>query len=589
MSGVDEPSGKRLIGYTAWIVCLAGAIVCFRNATWRGFEYDELWTLFNFAGINSILPIFRELSVSNNHPLHSLLVQWVVNQTGVAELWVRLPSLIAGVCLLALVPVGTWLATRDRDVTAMTAAWCALNAPLLHFSQTARGYTLQTMFLVCFALLVYLSRVKPRQVWYALAGAVLAGLAAVAVLPTSVMFLVAIVCCDWGDRVWHWRRAGATERRSFFREQAPVLAAHGLLLALMGGWMWLLAPQLFEARSIGGQPIVSWGAWLRFVGQVVGSLWSWPVALLAVIGLLLTPRKGLAASLAVVLILPLAAAVMTRAGPARAYLPMVPFGIFAAAIGATRLLKLVHSRMTPPWRTSVTVLVMLLPVSWLPHTLRAWTPVDWSRVVPQLRTLPLDAYVNYPTTAGYVIHHYFQPEIVNEVAARVPTSDAFTFACINERGERAQIEGMCPPQFHTTQLPVPPDVPCVTQQVDGVNVTLYRAARIENETRLHDTALYFAAIGPTAKSGILGIVHQLEGSDDRCRWMILNGFLSGVWPETTNAEGQATILLAMTETNVDSSSTEWLHLAERWPGQVRFYRCGAGSVVENVADGSSSR
>jgi hypothetical protein len=586
---VDESSGKRFIGYTAWIACLVAALACFRSATWRGFEYDELWTLFNFAGADSLLPIFRDLAVPNNHPLHSLLVQWVVNQTGVTELWVRLPSLIAGVCLLALVPTGAWLITRDRDVTALTAIWCALNAPLLHFSQTARGYTLQTTLLVCFALLIYLPRVKPRRTWYALAGAVLAGLAAVAVLPTSVMFLVAIICCDWGDRVWQWRSAGAAEHRSFFGKHAPALVCHGLLLALVGGWMWLLAPQLFEARSIFGQSIVSWNGWLRFVGSVIGSLWSWPVAFLAVIGLLLSSRKGLAASLAIVLILPLAAAVLTRAGPARVYLPLVPFGILAAAIGAVRLLKLVHPWMAPLWRTLLTISVMLLPVCWLPGGLRAWTPVDWSRVVPELRTLPLDAYVNYPTTAGYVIHHYFQPGIVNEVAARVPTGDTFTFACVGEGREPAQIEGMCPPQFHTAQLPVPPDIPCVAQQMDGVNVALYRATRIENETRRPDTALYFAAIGPTAKNGILGIVRQLEGSDDRCRWMILNGFLSGVWPETTNAEGQASILLAMTETNVDLSSAKWLHLAERWPGQVRFYRCSDGSAVENVADGSSSR
>jgi hypothetical protein len=587
MSGVDESAGKRYIGYTVWIACLVAAISCFRGATWRGFEYDELWTLFNFAGADSLLPIFRDLSVPNNHPLHSLLVQLVVNHTGITELWVRLPSLIAGICLLALVPAGAWLITRDRDVTALTATWCALSAPLLHFSQTARGYTLQTTLLVCFALLIYLPRVKPRRTWHALGGAALAGLAAVAVLPTSVMFLVAIICCDWGDRVWQWRRAGAAERGSFFREHAPALACQGLLLALVGGWMWLLAPQLFEARSAFGQSILSWSGWLRFVGSVVGSLWNWPVALLAAIGLLFGSRKGLAASLAIVLILPLAAALLTRAGPARVYLPLVPFGILAAAIGTARLLKLAYPRVPPRWRTSITILVMLLPVCWLPSELRAWTPVDWSLVVPKLRTLPLNAYVNFPTTAGYVIHYYFQPDIVNEVAARVPTGDTFTFACITELGERAQIEGMCPPQFHTAQLPVPPAIPCVAQQMEGVNVALYRATRIEKETRRPGPALYFAAIGPAAKTEVLDVVRQFDDANGGCRWMILNDFIAGLGLVATNGNRQA-VLLAMTETNVDLSSAEF-HLIERWPGQVRFYRCGVDSAVEKVTGGSFRR
>jgi hypothetical protein len=588
---VDESSAKRFISYIVWATCLYAAVVCSRNAIDRGFEYDELWTLFNFAGTDSFLPIFRELSVPNNHPLHSLLVQLVVNRTGVTELWVRLPSLIAGICLLALVPVGAWLVARDRTVTALTATWCALNAPLLHFSQTARGYTLQTMLLACFALLIYLPRVKPRYAWPALVGAVLAGLGAVAVLPTSVLYLVAMICCDLAERVWRWRHAEAIQRRSFFRDHAPALAAHGLLLALVGGWLWLLASQLAEARSIFGQSITSLGAWLHFVGNALGDLWSWPVMLLAVIGLFFSPKKGLAASLAVVLIFPLAAAVLTRAGPARVYLPLVPFGIFAAAMGAARLLNMANLWMAPRWRSLITVIVMLMPTIWLPYMLRKWTPVDWSQVVPKLRTMPLDTYVSYPATAGYVIHYYFQPAVVSDVAARVPTGDFFTLACIGERDERAQIQGTCPPEFHTVELPVPPGIPCLTQAINGVEMVLYRATRIGDETdnKLSGGALYFAAIGPTTKNEILNVVSQLESSDDNCRWITLNSFLSGLRPETTNDENKAAILLAMTETNVNLSSAEWRQLAERWPGEVRFYRCGAGPVVEKVADGSSSR
>jgi hypothetical protein len=588
---VNDSTAKRLIGLTAWAVCLCAAVVCFRNAIWRGFEYDELWTLVNFAGNDSILPIFRDLSVPNNHPLHSLLMQLVVNRTGVNELWVRLPSLIAGICLLALVPVAAWSITRDRTITALTATWCALNAALLHFAQTARGYTLQTTFLVCFALLIYRPRVNPQRAWLALSGAVLAGLAAFAVLPTSVLYLVAIICCDLGDRIWQWRQNDRIKRRSFFRDHAPALAAHGLLLALVGGWLWLLAPQLADARSMFGQSITSLGAWLHFVGNALGDLWSWPVVLLVVIGLFFSPKKGLAASLAVVLIFPLAAAVVTRAGPARVYLPLVPFGIFAAALGMTRLLKLADSWLAPRWRSLVTVLVMLMPVFWLPDMLRQWTPVDWSQVVPKLRTLPPDLYVNYPTTAGYVIHYYFQTGVVSDVAARVPTGDVFTFACIGKRGERAQIQGMCPPQFHTVGVPVPPVIPSLTQSRDGMDMVLYRATRIGDEAdgKPPSTALYFAAIGPMTQGAALAVIHQLESSNDHCDWIALNGFLSGLWPETTTGENKAAILLALTETDVNLSSAEWRQLAERWPGQVRFYRCGTGPIVENVADGSSSR
>ena len=481
MRPVNERLGKRIVNYVASVLCLGAAVVCFRGATWRGFEYDELWTLFHFAGADSVWQIFRELAVPNNHPLHSLLVRLVVNETGVTELWARLPALVAGICLLALVPVGAWLVSRDGNTTVLTTAWCALNAPLLHFAQSARGYTMQSALIVGFALLIYLARLSPRREWHALVGAVLVGMGAMLVLPTSALYLAAIGICDFADRIFQWRRVAAADRRPFLAVFGPVLIAYGLLATLAAGWLVWVARELFQARAAFGEPIVSLGAWLQFVGGVAGSLWNWPLMVLAVVGLLIIRRRRLAASLAMVLIFPLAAAVLTRAGPPRAYLPSVPFVMFAAALGAARLMELAVARWRlSHWRPAVTVLLMLAPMCWLPRMLRLWTPVDWQQIALQLQGLPTDTYVSYPATAGYVIHFYYQPGIVSQIADRVPTGDTFMFAQV---GERRRIEGMCPPQFHTEQISVPSGIPCVTRRIGDVDIALYRARRVGSEER----------------------------------------------------------------------------------------------------------
>ena len=74
---------------------VVAALWCGARVTQRGFEYDELWTLEHYARAESVSVIFEDLTVPNNHPLHSLLVRWSVNLFGGSEWATRLPALLA--------------------------------------------------------------------------------------------------------------------------------------------------------------------------------------------------------------------------------------------------------------------------------------------------------------------------------------------------------------------------------------------------------------------------------------------------------------------------------------------------------------
>ena len=58
----------------------------------RDLEYDEIWSLEHYSGLTAA-EIFSDLATPNNHPINSLLIQWL--WSGKENAWmIRLGSLI---------------------------------------------------------------------------------------------------------------------------------------------------------------------------------------------------------------------------------------------------------------------------------------------------------------------------------------------------------------------------------------------------------------------------------------------------------------------------------------------------------------
>ncbi|MBI1870044.1 MAG: hypothetical protein HYS07_02490 [Chlamydiae bacterium] len=67
---------KFLLVSLSFILILAyGILLRYFSMTSRGLEYDEIWTLRHYALADHVTAIFNELSIPNNHVLHSLLVR----------------------------------------------------------------------------------------------------------------------------------------------------------------------------------------------------------------------------------------------------------------------------------------------------------------------------------------------------------------------------------------------------------------------------------------------------------------------------------------------------------------------------------
>jgi hypothetical protein len=554
---------------TCLVLCLFAVGFCWHGAASRGFEYDELWTLNNYVRKDSIGDIFRDLAKPNNHPLHTLLVRSTVGRSDRSELRTRLPSLLAGIGLLAVLLPFFRHCTGDREVALLAFAWSIESAPLLHFSQTARGYTLQTLLIVAFAFLVGVANRRANREALLLAAAVVAGIAAVLTLPTSVLYLVPLAACDLTSRMLQLR-GGETGGRALLRRAGKPLLAYAILFALAASWLWYVSKQLAGARETFGISITSGRDWVSFCARIWNHLYGGPMVVLIACGILFSKRRGLTAWLVAVMSFPFVLAPLTRAGPERVYAPLVSFGFLAAAMGFCRLIDLLPTLIEGRIRKALMVVVALLPLVGLPSALAFWTPTDWRRVIPVLhRYLPENAFINYPSTAGYVIRHYFFPQVGQDVSQRVPMDREFTLVQLDNNAAISAVE---PRTGASTEVPVGPGYSLGTETVAGVTVTYYRAQRVESLDAApvgdHDD-VYFAAIGPGTMAAVREASAEMCGSDERSRWGVLDALLSEAFVPTGISSPTVGVLLVSRDPQL--TRDQMRQMSVRRNDRVRFY------------------
>ena len=562
--------------FTGIGLAILASVICWHGAATRGLEYDEIWTLRRYAQKSTALEIFQDLATPNNHPLHSLLVRLAAGGQPVhSELRVRLPSLLAMAALVVLLPLFYYGVTRDREIALLAGAWCASSAPLLHFAQTARGYELQTLLVLLFALLVYHANPSREHAsgafeGWLLAGAVMTGVAAVLTLTTSILYLAPLAAYDLVSRRVRWRLAQTGGGKSWVASDGKALTAHAVLAAFVIAWLWYGMEQFATGQAVFGIPIGSVSEWLSFSGDVLVQLFGWPVVVLIACGIMAANRRVLAACLLGVLCIPLLAAPLTHGGPPRVYMPMIPFGMLAAAIGIVRLLDFLSGRLTAALRVAIVVAVALAPLVLLPRALARWTPIDWREVVPVLQQrLPSDAYINYPATAGYVIDYYFAPRIRREISQRVPCGASFTLVQVNGG---SGISAVDPGSFSSLAVPVAPESAADMSDLAGSHLATYRVDEVAPNNparRTPETGIYFAAIGPAPLETVREILSALCAMDEPRRWGVLNGLLSDALLPPPSPPSAVSVLLVAKGPKVTRG--EMQQMSERHGNKIRFY------------------
>ncbi len=333
-------------------------------------DYDEIWT-YTFYSTQPLSVIFTDLATPNNHPFNSLMVKITTLFAGPVPLVMRLPVALAGILTLPLIGLVALYATRSIRVALWGMFALAFSVSAAQYAQCARGYEYQLFFLLLFAWAqISFSRGKKWGMW----GIPLAGILAILSLPTSLLYLIPLGLFHYIPR----------------RRNKKLFTSYAVLGLFALGYFGLNYAKFNAGRETFGIPIASASAFGEFFVSRLRELWWWPLLPLSFAGFFFLKRRRVGWCACLLVVFPLAAALLSRAGEARVYLPVViPLSLGLAGLAAR-------------WRRGGVLLAPLI-VGGYCLMLPAWTGPHWTRVFDATRTFPPETLVVYSGSNGLPI------------------------------------------------------------------------------------------------------------------------------------------------------------------------------------------
>lgn len=530
----------------------------------RGFEYDEIWTVVNYAQTSPVT-IFTDLRVPNNHPLHSFGVWVCLHLFGGSHVSIRLTAFVAGCALLLIIP---WMlfriGNRPLPMVFLVTVWLALSPPLIHYAQTARGYSLQVCLLVLHASCLWRIALRPAGAvaWWLYVALIASGFLAVLTLPTTVLYLIPVTALHVLTLKPRFKIA------TFCKQYRAILIAHGILLAMTLLWLSGNAGQLASGQ-IHSQTIASWHALGSFMYSRGEELFSFPLLLLISLALFaqetrLFPLLFLSLVLFIAITLP-----VVQAGPSRVYTYLIPFCLIAAAEGF-RVIEL-WTKKSNPYVPVVAVLALSMLSCWHLHgNLSRWGEKDWTRIVPELeKSVPDDVYIVYPVFAGLQIRYYFFPQLALSLLRRTPQKEFHSLALPDEE----RISGGSLLDCGGVFLDLPLGLEKKQLNIAGVKTMLWGLKK----ANLWDKAwekpvlpgVWLVSLGPEKIENIQAALAELDQP-----WIVLNLFLPGTAGELQSRNVFHSRVLAAK----DPPTAPVYKLLQSQPSWVRLYRLGAFSA-----------
>ena len=291
-------------------------------------EYDEIWTVRHYVNI-PVSRILSDVATPNNHVLNSLGIKffsaWVPNLVFA----MRLPALLGFAGLFILLLRGVLKLFRGKTARGCVMAAVLLDGMILHYAETARGYSLQTFFVfgLLLALLCFNSEGGKNRRFNAVMWLLCASGCCLSV--SSGVIFVSILSGLWVLLYMPFREGVAR----LWKDYRSLLFAGLIWSVFVLVWYGGNYSQFAEGRANFGESFTSLGQYFRYCGDI---LWStgllWPLLVLAA-GIVWLRRDE---SVRIVwlcgsaVLLVLISAMFTKGGPPRVYLPLIPVAVFGA-------------------------------------------------------------------------------------------------------------------------------------------------------------------------------------------------------------------------------------------------------------------
>lgn len=585
--GAPRAARLVLVVCFALLFCL-GSFCRIRGVATRELDKDTIWTLYHYAA-RPVAEILTQLALPNNHPLSTLLIRQSVSLFGPSNVSIRLPALLCGLAIPLLAAGIAHLLFRDAVTTLLSLAFVSWSGGLVYYSGSARGYGIQTALILAYILLVlFYESDSVKTTRYASVCRVLfllLPLAATLTLSPSILFTVPIVLIHLAYLIWRQAPPASAQREVGAMLAAAIRANRELLLVYAGLgailFCWYFVNLRFFLEGQGhGRDVGSAAQFAHFAVATIGALTGWTLALPAL--LLLTRRqvRWLAGVLLFLVAVPLASALVIKAGPPRVYIPLIPLLQIGSAGGIGLVVGALARRIPLPRGVLLATCTAVACTGFigLGSRVRPWCKtVHFRQAWHQMNLdMPSDAFICYPAEAGLLVR-YYDNDASFRLPARIPERDCLfvnaepTFEP-DKRQAADVIQGLSLRDFaggkfvHLDGLQ-----PLHTRVLGNMLYSVYQLERITSAT-VAAPRFVVAAIALNERE----VVHQAllllsRDQEDAEHWGVLNPFHRG--------DGAGSDSFVLVAERPPLTVTEMLELERTSPTSIRFFRlCGGNGT-----------
>ncbi len=401
-NGPAEGQSKKTLFFVGFAITLLIALRIVNILT-RSPEYDEIWTISHYVKI-PVSQIFTDVATPNNHVLNSLSIKffsaWIPN----VLFAMRLPALLAFAALAVLLFRAVQRLISENAARGAVLALILLDGMVLHYAETARGYLLQTFFVfgVFYALSRFQSDGESRQVRNAVFWLVCAAGSCLSV--SSGVVLVTVLTLVWGLLHVPFRSGPA----KIWRAYRPLIISGVCWSVFVLAWYGANYSRFAQGRANFGETFSAAGQFLNYCFRTVWTTGMLIPLLILLVGTVWFRREKAAREFLWVLgsaLLMLLSVLVTKGGPPRVYLPLVPVVFFGAGMVLDELLK--HYEKLKKYGMPVFLAVLIGAVLCSePRRLDSADP-DFGTVFSELRKLEPNILTVYRPTDLYVVVNLF--------------------------------------------------------------------------------------------------------------------------------------------------------------------------------------
>ncbi len=362
-------------------------------------EYDEIWTVQHYTSI-PIREVFTDVATPNNHVLNTLGIRFFLNLIPHQNLAVRLTALLGFCGLFCLLLRASLLLLKHNAARGGVLAVVLLNGMILHYAETARGYSPQAFFVfgLFFSLLCYQLRPPENRAFNAVMW-LLCALGACLSVSSGALYVV-ILTGLWG-LLYAPFRGGV---KKIWDEYRPMILAGLLWSAFVLAWYGGNYSRFEEGRAMFGESFHTPAQYLTYCfesARDTGLLWVLPFLALGCILLRGSPQWRICVLTGGAALLMFASALLTKGGPPRIYLAMFAPAVFGVGVAADELLAC-NGKLR---RFSVWILLALaiVCVCFSDRMRKRAADPDMVLVFSEIAELDPHVFVSYRATDLYVL------------------------------------------------------------------------------------------------------------------------------------------------------------------------------------------